>query len=354
MPYIERIDEARWYSNFGPLHNEFRLRIARHFNLGADQVIFLSNATVGIALALQAVGLKRAGNRCVCPSWTFAATPHAIVLAGMSPVFADVDATTWTLNVDQVENDDIHNTAGVVVVSPFGGIVDMDRWERFAERSGVPVVCDAAASFDAVGRGEFRIGTIPIVISLHATKPLGAGEGAIVLCTDPDIIERIRQMSNFGFSTTSVAQVPGTNAKLNEYNCAIGLASLNTWPETRAKIAHLRKYYHEKLEPIDGISVFGVNQDYVSNYMIIETSADGYQLSNHLSQRQIETRRWWRSGCHQHPAFSSFNVRPLPQTRRLGVHTLGLPFFGDITQEEIDKVIDAVGEFCIRSDSLNR
>lgn len=269
-------------------------------------------------------------------------------------MFADVDATTWTLNVDQVENDDIHNTAGVVVVSPFGGIVDMDRWERFAERSGVPVVCDAAASFDAVGRGEFRIGTIPIVISLHATKPLGAGEGAIVLCTDPDIIERIRQMSNFGFSTTSVAQVPGTNAKLNEYNCAIGLASLNTWPETRAKIAHLRKYYHEKLEPIDGISVFGVNQDYVSNYMIIETSADGYQLSNHLSQRQIETRRWWRSGCHQHPAFSSFNVRPLPQTRRLGVHTLGLPFFGDITQEEIDKVIDAVGEFCIRSDSLNR
>lgn len=349
LPYIKRIDEARWYSNFGPLHTEFRLRIAEHFGLGGDQVAFISNATVGIALALQAVGLQRPGMRCISPSWTFAATPHAIALAGMSPEFADVDASTWTLNADQFGEEDIRNAAGVVVVSPFGGPVDMDKWERFAERNGVPVVCDAAASFDSVGREEFRIGTVPIVISLHATKTLGAGEGCIILCTDPDIIERIRQMSNFGFSTTSVAQVLGTNAKMNEYNCAVGLAALNAWSETRTRLAEIRDYYQSKLRRIPGLSVFGEDREYVANYMIVSIDGDGYQLSNHLAQQEIETRRWWRSGCHQHPAFSSFNIRPLPQTRRLGVHTLGLPFFIDITQAEIDRVTEAVGEFCSRT-----
>lgn len=352
LPYIKRIDEARWYSNFGPLHTEFRLRIAEHFGLGGDQVAFVSNATVGIALALQAVALKRPGMRCICPSWTFAATPHAIALAGMSPVFADVDAETWTLKADQFDEEEVRNASGVVVVSPFGGPVDMDKWERFVERSGVPVVCDAAASFDAVGRGEFRIGTVPIVISLHATKPLGAGEGAIILCTDPDIVERIRQLSNFGFSTTSVAQVLGTNAKLNEYNCAVGLAALDAWPENRNQLLEIRNYYHQRLQKIPGLQVFGEGKDYVSNYMIVSIDGDGYQLSNYLAQKDIETRRWWRSGCHQHPAFASFNVRPLPQTRWLGVHTLGLPFFSDIGKAEIDRVTDIVGEFCESAASM--
>ncbi|MDQ2103341.1 DegT/DnrJ/EryC1/StrS family aminotransferase [Azospirillum isscasi] len=346
LPYLKRIDEARWYSNFGPLHGEFRTRIARHYGLGDDQVVLVSNATVGIALALQAVALKRSAHQCICPSWTFAATPHAIALAGQSPVFADVDAATWTLDADQLAEQDIREASGVVMVSPFGAPIDMTKWERFAERNGIPVVCDAAASFDAIGREEFRIGTIPIVISLHATKPLAAAEGCIILCTDPDIIERIRQISNFGFSTTSVAQVLGTNAKLNEYNCAVGLASLDAWPETREKLTAMREYYWERLDEIPGLKVFGRGRSYVSNYMIIETETDGYQLSNHLAQRGIETRRWWRSGCHQHPAFTSFNVKPLPQTRRLGVHTLGLPFYSDLAKTDIDKIVDAVDEFC--------
>lgn len=349
LPYIERIDEARWYSNFGPLHTEFRHRIAEHFGLGDDQVAFVNNATIALSLTLAAVGLNRPGRKCICPSWTFAATPHSIAQAGFSPVFADVDAATWTLSAEQLEEDDIRNSSGVMVVSPFGGPVDMNKWKRFAERSGVPVVCDAAASFDSVGREDFQIGTVPIVISLHATKTLGAGEGAIVLCTDPDIIERIRQMTNFGFSTTSVAQVLGTNAKLNEYNCAVGLASLDAWPETRARLIEVRNYYWESLRDIPSISVFGEGRDYVANYMIIETETDGYQLSNHLAQKGIETRRWWRSGCHQHPAFSSFNVRPLPETRRFGVHTLGLPFYGDLSWKDINRVTAAVREFCSRS-----
>lgn len=345
LPYLERIDDARWYSNFGPLYKEFQARLAAHFGLGADQLVLVSNATVGITLALQAIGLQRPDRQAICPSWTFSATPHAIAAAGLSPVFADVDAKTWTLNHDLLDDRDVERASGIVMVSPFGSPVDTEKWEKYAERHGIPVVCDAAASFDAIGRDEFRIGTIPIVISLHATKALPAAEGAIILSTDPDIIERIRQMSNFGFSTTSVAQVLGTNAKISEYNCAVGLAALDVWEKTRARLAEIRDYYRTKLQGIPNLVPFGLGRDYVANYMVIETTGDGYQLSNFLSQRGIETRRWWRSGCHQHPAFASFNVKPLPVTRGLGVHTLGLPFYIDLTENEIDTIVALVAEY---------
>lgn len=343
IPYLKCIDDARWYSNFGPLSKDFIARLAEYFRVGSDQVVLVSNATVGISLALRAVALERSRRQCLCPAWTFAATPHAILSAGLSPVFSDVDPITWTLDPDQFQDQDIVDASAVVVVSPFGGSVDMVRWERFTERHGIPVVCDAAASFDAVGRlPEFRIGSIPIVISLHATKPLAAGEGAIIVCADPDIIERIRQMSNFGFSTTSVSQIAGTNAKVSEYVCAVGLASLDKWPETRERLASLRRFYLDCLSGIAGVTPFAATCEHVSNYIIVQTEWNALQLSNYLTMNGVETRRWWRGGCHQHPAFAAFNVRPLPQTWHLGTHTLGLPFFIDLEETEIKRIADLV------------
>ncbi|KGP64012.1 hypothetical protein EP47_03570 [Legionella norrlandica] len=354
IPYLEKIDSNRWYSNFGPLHEEFRQKLAIHFGLGIDQVALASNATVGLALTLEAVSLKRPSKQCICPSWTFAATPHAIIQAGMSPVFLDVDENSWDLNSEQLDEKDFAESSAITVVSPFGQPVNLTKWEKFVERYGVPVVCDAAASFDAVGKlPTFNIGSIPIVISLHATKTLPAGEGAIILCSDPDLIERIRQMSNFGFSTTSVAQTIGTNAKLSEYACAVGLASLQNWQQTRDILLKKTKFYRAGLKNIPSVEVFGSNTNFVANYLIIETKQDSYQLSNFLRERKIDTRRWWRSGCHNHPAFSSYNVKPLPITKRLASHSLGLPFFLDITEEDIESVINAVAEFSYKNNLLS-
>ena len=346
LPYIRRIDESRWYSNFGPLYKEFQHRIALHFGLENDQVVLVSNATIGLSLAIKATQIQRKNAQCICPAWTFAATPHAIALAGLSPVFADVNDNDWTLSLDKLSSGDLDKASCLVVVSPFGGPVDLQKWETIVEQSGVPVVCDAAASFDAIGRiPRFTIGSIPIVISLHATKPLSTGEGAIILCTDPDLIERIRQTSNFGFSTTSVSQELGTNAKLSEYACAVGLASMDAWPDRRKHLASLLDTYKEKLLSINKLRQFNSADDIVTNYMIIETTGDAYKLSNFLLQRNIESRRWWRSGCHQHPAFSRYHTKPLPQTRKLGMHTLGIPFYPYIGVQTINDIISALREY---------
>ncbi|MFA7428869.1 MAG: aminotransferase class I/II-fold pyridoxal phosphate-dependent enzyme [Rhodospirillaceae bacterium] len=347
LPYMRRIDQRRWYSNFGPLYHELRARFAAMFGVTEDQLVLVSNATVGISLAIRAVMSQRAGGICLMPSWTFSASPLAAMAAGLQPYFGDVDRDTWALDPTQISDAQMEQASALLVVSPFGTPLNMDDWETVVQKYGVPVVCDAAASLDAVARApEFQVTSIPIVISLHATKALGIGEGAIVLCADPDVIERVRQMSNFGFSKTSVSQVVGTNAKLSEYSCAVGLAALDRWEGVRANLLARSARYAEMLAPVDGVSLFGAESPYASTYAVAELDhRDAYQLANFLSRSGVETRRWWRSGCHGHPTFNAFPASPLPETRRLSRSTLGLPYYADISDEEMSRVVTLLGDF---------
>lgn len=350
FPYLKRIDATRWYSNFGPLYEEMRDRLASLFGIDVDQLVLVSNATVGISLALRAVMSPRENGICLAPSWTFAATAHGVLSAGLQPIFADVDADTWALDLDAVPPEQLDRADALCVVSPFGAPLDTHHWERVVEERGVPVVIDAAASIDAVARApQFEISSSPVVISLHATKALGIGEGAIVLCADPDVIERVRQMANFGFSRTSVAQAVGTNAKLSEYSCAVGLAALDAWPGVRDGLLSRSARYAEAFSGLDGVSLFGQGAEYAAPYAVVRLEdGDAHHLASGLRRRGIESRRWWRSGCHQHPAFNGFPANPLPVTRRLARSTLGLPYFLDITDAEIAAVADAVAGLTAR------
>lgn len=350
FPYLKRIDQTRWYSNYGPLYEEMRSRLAALFRVDDDQLVLVSNATVGISLALRAVTSPHKNGACLMPSWTFNATAHAALSAGLQPAFVDVDEERWVLDLETVPAQQLDRAAALCVVSPFGAPLNSHRWERVVEERGVPVVIDAAGSIDAVARApEFEITSTPVVISLHATKALGIGEGAIVLCADPDVIERVRQMANFGFSRDSVAQTVGTNAKLSEYSCAVGLAALDAWPDVRERLRGRSARYAAAFRGLEGVSLYGQGADYAAPYAIVRLEdGDAHHLASALRRSGIETRRWWRSGCHQHPAFASFPANPLPVTRRLSRATLGLPYFVDITNDQIAAVADGVARFAAR------
>src|SRR5438309_1034611 len=102
VPYLRRIDGARVYSNFGPLARALEERLAAHFGNASGTVTTVANATLGLALALLAQGARR-GTLCVMPAWTFVATAHAAMMAGLVPYFVDVDRSTWALDADGME-----------------------------------------------------------------------------------------------------------------------------------------------------------------------------------------------------------------------------------------------------------
>src|ERR1035441_1806628 len=184
LPYLQTIDEARWYSNYGPLVTRLEQQLARRLGMTAGGVVTTANATAGLTAALLARRAP-AGSFCLMPSWTFAATAHAARAAGLIPWFHDVARSTWALDPGAVRQTLKHlagKVGAVIAVSPFGAPLEIAPWRDLEKQTGIPVVVDAAAAFDTAGAAP-----IPQVVSLHATKILGAGEGGFGGTADPGL-----------------------------------------------------------------------------------------------------------------------------------------------------------------------
>ena len=334
--YLNRIDEARVYSNFGPLAVSLEERIAAHFGLSPGTVTTVANGTLGLWLALLAQAV-RPGTLCVLPAWTFVASAHAATMAGLTPFFVDVDARTGAIEPEATRETISSAPAevgAVMPVAPFGQPVDIAAWDAFRRKTGLPVVIDAAAGFDSLTAGE-----IPIVVSLHATKVLGAGEGGFVITTDRSTVRAIRAGSNFGFQGTREARSSGGNAKLSEYHAAVGLASLDEWPQARAQWMAAASAYRKRFSQSERVCFqqdFG--QSWISSTCVVNLGKAAPRVEAALDQAQIATRRWWGDGAHTHTATSAFPRTALPVTERLAKTTISLPFFRDIGSERIEKI----------------
>jgi dTDP-4-amino-4,6-dideoxygalactose transaminase len=201
-PWLRRIDQTRWYSNFGPLENLLRQKLGEMAGLSADRTGLFSSGTAALHLALKAMVGDRPG-LCLMPAWSHLGTAAAAVLAGMRPYFLDCSPQSWALDLDAVEQCAKGMKVGaVVVVAPFGGKIDYEAWDDFHRRTSLPVIIDGAAAFDQfVHQGRsIRWGRTPVMVSLHATKVFGVGEGGLLLSGDPDLMLRTQEFSNFGVS----------------------------------------------------------------------------------------------------------------------------------------------------------
>ena len=354
LPFLQRIDERQWYSNYGPLVKRLEADLARWIGGPLERVVTTANATCGITAALLARGV-RPGSACIMPSWTFAATPHAARAAGLTPWFHDVDASSWALDPDRVEKTVKRlpdgSVGALIAVSPFGAPLDMDAWEAFEDRTGIPVVVDAAAGFDTV-----RTSRIPSVVSLHATKVFGAGEGGFVTTTDSKLLDRVAACCNFGFEGSRSAVLPALNAKMSEYHAAVALAALELWPEMRAKHLRIIEWYRRGLLRVPGVALQpGYGDGWACGTTSVMLPAGMLPIvARSLSERGVETRAWWGDGCHVQPAFADCDRGPLDVTEQLAGRVLGLPHFPDMQKKDVDFVVEAVSAALGRSARAQR
>ena len=346
-PYIERIDDARWYSNFGPMCEAFEARLAARFGLEPTRICTISNATLGLELALKAAGAK-AGTLCLVPSWTFSASVHAVMEAGLVPCLMDVDDTgvITPARVRAALARAPGEVGAVMPVAVCGQPIDPLMWDALSIETGIPVVLDAAPGFDGV-----KPSSLLSVVSLHATKVLGIGEGGFVMSTDAALVRSFRLKSNFGFQGTREALTPATNGKLSEYAAAIGLAGLDEWPVRRAAFQKAARRYRENLRDVPGASLpAGWGEDWVSTTCVVtlDDPAATAPVLERLHAARVETRAWWGRGMHTHRAFADLPRLPLPMTERLAGTVLGLPFFIDMGAEQIDRVCTVLRKELIR------
>ncbi|MEK7991138.1 MAG: DegT/DnrJ/EryC1/StrS family aminotransferase [Thiotrichaceae bacterium] len=334
IPWLEQIEANRWYTNFGQLNRIFEAKLSQQFDEQA-QLVTTANATLGLELALMALDLPK-NAQVLIPSFTFVATATAVLRAGLRPLFADIDANTWlltpSLSYDAVQKQEI---AAILPVAAFGYPQDVEQWDIFTQKTGIPVLIDAAGAYgnQAVGK------TTSIVFSLHATKTLGIGEGGLVVSNDTALIQKIRQLTNFGINDCK-SEFIGTNAKLSEYHAAVGLAALERWSHTQQHRQRLVQTYQYRLDLPIVYQTQNLNKIIWSAFVLrFPTLENVTELSQFLQQRNVTTRRWYYPPLFEHAAFQNIaHADELLTTRKISPQLLGLPFHHFLTEEDIESV----------------
>jgi dTDP-4-amino-4,6-dideoxygalactose transaminase len=347
IPYLRQIDSHRWYTNFGPLVLQLEQRFAASFAPAslAPTAITASNGTAGLELALCALELMQ-GARVLLPALTFVATATSVIRAGYRPLIGDVDADTWLLTPETARAYAArHRVDAVMPVATFGNPQDVEAWDKFVEDTGIPVIIDAAGAF-----GNQRVGRrCHVVFSLHATKALAAGEGGMVVSYDQQLTSLVRRLSNFGIDLERGSQVfvAGENGKLSEYHAAVAHAALDQWPVVVERRRAVQARYQHILQqhcPALRMQRRAENGIYPILVGLLPPGYRARELQPALLARGIETRQWYCPTLDRHPAFASFAVGPLPVAHELAERLIGLPFFVDIDEEQMQRVAQAMAE----------
>jgi dTDP-4-amino-4,6-dideoxygalactose transaminase len=330
----------------GPYVAEFERRSAEI--LGVRRCVAVSSCTAGLMLILRASDLT---GDIIVPSFTFAATAHAVVWNGLRPVFADVDPETLTMSPESAIRSIGVRTSGILATHIYGTPCDVDGLSEIAKRSGVRLFYDAAHAYGShhLGRPVGSFGDAE-VFSLSPTKVVVAGEGGIIATNDEILAERCRIGRDYGNPGDYNCRFVGLNARMSEVHAAVALHSLEDLSERIEKRNALARSYHEALGPIPGISFPVVREGDRSTFkdLALLVDPDEFGLSvtdlvDALAAEGIETRRYYSPPVHQMTAYRAYSGvnGNLPATLHAASRVLAVPFWADMTERQIARVARA-------------
>ena len=339
-PWLERIDANRWYTNSGPLVREFEQRLATFIaGAGESACVSVSSGMAALELGLRALGIGP-GHRVLLPALTFPATALAVLRCGAEPVLGDVCPRLWTLTGAIAREALRRERIDLVMpVATFGVPLPGGDWDEFVAQTRVPVLADAAAALGAQAVGK----RVHWAFSLHATKPMGIGEGGLLVCPDAATASRVRRLANFGFGDRVIDLDGGTNAKMSEYAAAVGLAQLARWPGLLQRRQAVLDDYRRALQAVSGVLLQeGIERPPAT--LCLRLPADALAVAEGLAGEAIETRRGYLPPLHRHPAFRNLSRAGtdggrLETTEALAGGLLGLPFHTRLSSEDVNRVV---------------
>jgi dTDP-4-amino-4,6-dideoxyglucose len=286
-----------------------------------------------------------AGGNVICPSFTFAATPHAIMMAGATPAFADVDPGSLTLDSNDLKRFEGRLIRAVLGVDPYG-ICWLPPAYGF---SRVPILIDAAPSFGSELSDQFLAsrGSAQI-FSFHATKPFSTMEGGALCSNDPDLMRRATAIRNFGQEDNGDCSEVGFNGKMLEICALVGLRQLEHWiPRARLR-ADSAERLQKALMGIDGLRVQqappGQTPIWTYQPVFIEPEFGRTRLAvmGALVARGIQPRAYYWPPCHKMACYD--RGESLPVTERLSSQVISLPVYDNMTDDEIGYIAQTFKE----------
>ena len=338
--YIDRIYSSGKLTNNGPLVNELERRLEKY--LGVKNIVLVSNGTAAMEIAYRALDIK--GSAITTP-FSFVATTSSLVTNHIKPLFCDIDKSSLNIDSSKIESRIESDTDLIVPVHVFGNPCRVEAIDKIAKEHSLKVVYDAAHAFNVKYKGTsvLNYGHISTV-SFHATKLFHTIEGGALIINDDKLVEKVRLLINFGIENAESIPSIGTNAKMNEFEAAMGLCVLDDIDNIQLKREEIYNYYFENLKDVVSFQLLAEETDHNYSYVpIILSNVDQLKkVQFSLNNFDIFPRRYF------YPSLDTLSyvdvVEHCSNSRDIASRILCLPSYHEITQEEQREIVKIIRE----------
>lgn len=347
--YCEEIRElwdSRWLSNRGAKHKQFELELQEYLDI--SNVALFANGHVALEVSIDAFNLK---GEVITTPYTHCSTTHSIARNGLVPVFCDVNDKDFTIDAEKIEELITEKTCAIVATHVYGYVCDVKAIEKIAKKHNLKVIYDAAHAFGVTidGKGVANYGDASM-FSCHATKVFHTIEGGITAFNDKDAFSKIDHLTNFGFTSHESVAYVSTNARMNEFEAAMGICNLRHINAEIAKRKAVVERYEERLSGVDGIKLITPQKGVTQNYSYFPIFFDGYKYSRNeiqeiLAKDNIFARKYFYPLTNELECYADdygFYTEKTPVAKWAAEHVLTLPLYADMTVEDVDRICDII------------
>lgn len=343
---LKQIWETSWITNNGPMHNELQNALSKY--LKVNNATLFTNGHLGLDVAIKAMELE---GEVITTPFTFASTTHAIVMNNLTPVFCDINKEDFTIDVNKIESLITEKTSAIIPVHVFGYPCDVKEIERIAQKYNLKVIYDAAHVFgvEVNGEGIGSFGDISM-FSLHATKVYNSIEGGLLTYNNDDLIKTLNMYKNFGITGPESVEAIGLNAKMNEFQAAMGLVNLNYIDEQINNRKLIAELYRKEFGKIEGILYIEDRENVKHNYsyfpIVINEEITGInrdELYDELKKYNVFTRKYF------YPLVTDFECykgkyldNHLGNAKYVSDRVLTIPIYGELELEDAYKIAQII------------
>ena len=345
--YVEEIRdlwESRWLTNMGDKHRRFESMLKEH--LRVDNIALFANGHMALENTIAAMKLK---GEVITTPYTFASTTHAIVRSGLEPVFCDIRPEDFTIDTDKIESLITEKTSAIIPVHIYGHVCNTEAIEIIADKYRLKVIYDAAHAFGVTKKG-IGIGTFgeAAMFSFHATKMFHTIEGGAVAFRDQNLSAPLNGLKNFGITSPGIVEYAGGNAKMNEFQAAMGICNLRYVNAVIERRRVIFEKYHELLSGTPGIILFPVQEEVKSNYAYIPVVFDGYiytrdEVIEILNAENIFPRKYFSPLTSGFDCYSDrFDPNATPIAKYLSDRVLTLPIYPELLLDDVVRICSII------------
>ncbi|MDX4028241.1 DegT/DnrJ/EryC1/StrS family aminotransferase [Aliarcobacter skirrowii] len=340
LKYIDEIYENGWITNNGPLVQKLEKKLAKY--LGVKNIVLVANGTVALEIAYRTLELK---GFAITTPFSFVATTSSLVTNQLLPIFADINPNSLNIDPRKMEKQITKNTSAIVATHVFGNPCNVEDIKKIAKKYNLKVVYDAAHAFDVKYKDTsvLNYGDIS-TLSFHATKLFHTIEGGALIINDDELVEKARYLINFGIKNQEEIPHLGTNAKMNEFEAAMGLCVLDDIEEIKNRRKEVYEKYQNELKGL--VQFQKQNTNTIQNYsyfpIIFDNQEQLLKVQKALNKKNIFPRRYF------YPSLDTLDyIEPKQEckiSRDISKRILCLPIFTELEKDVQDTIIEIIKE----------